>query len=56
MAGEKFGLGLRIRRYSTVCQQAHRLFLVCVTALFELKGLPSDRTGVIILGVFSDSL
>jgi hypothetical protein len=30
--------------------------LVCVTAPFELKGLHFDRSGVIILGLFSDTV
>jgi hypothetical protein len=52
------GLGLgSVFRVTPCCvEQAHRLFLVYVTALFELKGLQCDRAGVIILGLFSGSV
>ena len=50
------GLGSVFRVTPRCVEQAHRFFLVCVTALFALKGMQRDRTGIIILGLFSDSV
>jgi len=53
---KSLGLGSVFRVTPRCVEQAHRLFFVCVTALFALKGLQCDHTGVIILGLFSDSV